>query len=608
MLPMNKRKLQAILTLAMIVGMLCSAKTAEAGPIVIGNGGKIIQCPQEGAERKYELVDFYEARVLRNWKVKMPSASQDPLEVSAQVLSRIEKLNPSRYKRYQSFLAQFMKEAQFLHGQKLVDIPDSNHPSFPANCEVKQLAIQRTGLGANEARYLIDGDIWEQLDLQSKAGLILHEVIYRELISAGTTNSEQVRFFNSALWANQMQGMDQATYIEFVKKALPDADFEGLNFAICRPGYIEGELHQCARREPPNVRYDDEKKFWLVNGFVPPPWAPWAEGEKHFVEILDPTNQKRTSFLTYGPYQKFTNFIAFSPVLSWIPKVGESRLEYAGHSLDLVGNEYIDFSQIRRGTQREKECFELWSCEAIVLDEKKMEGIQQEHNWARLVLSLDHHLFNFHVTAMVIRPGYGVRSCKGLVNLADDGALESCRAYGTLENEEVQANLDNSFLGFDDKGRLRWATAMKNSRVKFKKQWVKASSVSWHSNGEQRYLSNLTAEQALSLRIWDRAVEASNPWVALNAAGEVARISSKVPLKMKVAGKVLVVNNWLLASEVFVPPKVFPPDAARVHLAASIRLKDTEGIEHKYPENSRLVLNSSGVVFECTNPAWGPCF
>ena len=41
------------------------------------------------------------------------------------------------------------------------------------------------------------------LDNNGKAGLILHELIYREAIEGGATESTAVRYFNSMLASNR---------------------------------------------------------------------------------------------------------------------------------------------------------------------------------------------------------------------------------------------------------------------------------------------------------------------------------------------------------------------------------------------------------------------
>jgi hypothetical protein len=52
--------------------------------------------------------------------------------------------------------------------------------------------------------YLIDRDLWERLDNNNKAGLVLHEIIYRESIRGGAVNSRAVRKYNGLILTGEL--------------------------------------------------------------------------------------------------------------------------------------------------------------------------------------------------------------------------------------------------------------------------------------------------------------------------------------------------------------------------------------------------------------------
>ena len=106
-----------------------------------------------------------------------------------------------------------MSNVRFIR-QDLRDISDSEELSLGENCEKKQIAVNRVGLPVHPTRkmYTIDERLWEKLDEEQKAGLILHEIIYSFALKNGAKNSINARYYNSVISSSDFSSLDPFTY------------------------------------------------------------------------------------------------------------------------------------------------------------------------------------------------------------------------------------------------------------------------------------------------------------------------------------------------------------------------------------------------------------
>jgi len=198
--------LNTLISLYLAVGI---NSIVHASGVEVGNGGDATVCrDSEGKIETAELLDYYEARVNFGWNIK-ESGSRD--QILQRFLERIAKINSYHKSKYQERTHQFFSESNFLKNVDLVDIPDSNHTTFPRGCKVEQLVIQKSDLLQGEKRYTINKDIWDHLDNVSQAGTIIHEIIYREKLGS---NSRYVRFFNGKVAANNLKNLSLAALNE----------------------------------------------------------------------------------------------------------------------------------------------------------------------------------------------------------------------------------------------------------------------------------------------------------------------------------------------------------------------------------------------------------
>lgn len=210
-----------------------------------GNGGDAVVC--RDANKKIistELLDYYEGRVLRDMTFDLGAQTlsyQDKLELA---MTRLERISPLRAALYRADIASFISNTKFLSGNTLVPIPDAEPISYPDGCAIEQLAVQKTPEFPGDKLFTIDQDLWDQLSSDSRAGLILHEIIYKEALTYGHENSVYVRYLNSLLASpsgigqiqTQKQVYDLMLLIHFSV-----TDFYGVRFALSgEPGSAEG--------------------------------------------------------------------------------------------------------------------------------------------------------------------------------------------------------------------------------------------------------------------------------------------------------------------------------------------------------------------------------
>jgi hypothetical protein len=170
--------------------LLLSVSALAGGSV--GNDGDGVVCrAQDGTIQSVELLDYYEGRVQRGFDLSLGHPAEDFQIKINRILQNLSKLANIRSKKYAELSNDFFNQAVLIPNVDLVDIPDSQNIIVPKNCKVEQLAIQREPQLPGDKRYTISKDLWDQMDGNQKAGLILHEVIYRDALEWKHENSVQ---------------------------------------------------------------------------------------------------------------------------------------------------------------------------------------------------------------------------------------------------------------------------------------------------------------------------------------------------------------------------------------------------------------------------------
>lgn len=199
-----------------------------------GHGGGVVVCRDQNRQVKsIELLDFHENRILRDIE---PELGENTLSYNAKleiVLARIEKLDPVRARRYRAKVLDFPSKTKFTEGVILPNTNDFGHVPLAEGCEIEQLASQRDIRLPQDKSYLISKELWEHplLSNSSRAGLILHEIVYFDALQLGHQNSMYSRYYVALMSSRRAEFMDKTAYNDLMEKInLVDLDCANPNF------------------------------------------------------------------------------------------------------------------------------------------------------------------------------------------------------------------------------------------------------------------------------------------------------------------------------------------------------------------------------------------
>lgn len=174
----------------------------DAGQETHGGGGFV--CEDEDHKiLSVELFDYAEARVIIDGSPGLKLDLGEPsLAVSDKVqlvLGRLRDIDQVAYERYSKRANVFLSEARFVDGKQIDAVNDQGEQiDIPpkTGCHKTQLAIQFSNPTEIGARYWLDSKLWDASSNDTRAGLILHEIIYTDLIAHKSQTSSKARFFN----------------------------------------------------------------------------------------------------------------------------------------------------------------------------------------------------------------------------------------------------------------------------------------------------------------------------------------------------------------------------------------------------------------------------
>jgi hypothetical protein len=239
----------------------------------------------------------------------------------ARILKRIQTLDPVRYALYTGWWSTFFNETQWLKNANLVDIPDTAGGLIPKNCVLKQLAIQREPL-PKQKRYVIDQSIWNVLDNDSRAGLILHELILRDAI---THNDQTHSRFARYLHFNLADALFDKKNLQAYHQILQVAEFYETSFYEGIIASVEGLTH----------------------------WSPMQVREAHDVQLP----------LSYAAFVYSTGF----PMVSWAQSGDLAIIKSNGNPIRIQNTKVMVYGEIEFWSGNRVKSFNLIFPQTVVL-------------------------------------------------------------------------------------------------------------------------------------------------------------------------------------------------------------------------------------------------
>ena len=244
-----------------------SQKSIQGG--LVGNGGGTVVCRDTKHQIKsIELLDFYEARTLRDMKLDLDRIPGDWKAKAQGVIARIQAKSEFHFQLYQAWLDRFESNRKLLEGVEFSTVPDSGYIGVPKGCQFEQAALQRKPIFSGDARYYLNAELWTAMDETQRAGLVLHEIIYREALAYGQEDSIRSRYLTGLYASQDFADLKQINYW----KVLEQAHFETTDVAA-------GDEFKNAV-----VTTLDTRRLWQLGSDETPPTAMKLEG-RYLVEV-----------------------------------------------------------------------------------------------------------------------------------------------------------------------------------------------------------------------------------------------------------------------------------------------------------------------------------
>jgi hypothetical protein len=164
----------------------------------VANGGDIVICDPTVALPAYHkprMLDTLEAQ-LRKFPIDLGGPTLNREQKIQLVLDRIEKIDRFWGSALKGAYADFWTETLMIQNVFLPDVPDSIPVALPKGCHIEQIAIQTwdSNLFVGEARYTINEGLWNLLDSDNQAVLVIHELALRAYLHLDDA-SRRARFF-----------------------------------------------------------------------------------------------------------------------------------------------------------------------------------------------------------------------------------------------------------------------------------------------------------------------------------------------------------------------------------------------------------------------------
>lgn len=177
------------------------------------NGGDVVSC--SGSSNNYQLLDLYEATALHHLP-PVPAKGTTLGEIFEERMKALEGIDGTRAALYREYMKNFTAEARFVPDSDFTNIPDEGFKAPPVGCALYQIVVQYDIPTPDGIRYMINQDLWNHLNEENRAGLLIHEFMYREGRQPQNNfrTSSGVRYFNALVHSAKMPSLTIQDYIQ----------------------------------------------------------------------------------------------------------------------------------------------------------------------------------------------------------------------------------------------------------------------------------------------------------------------------------------------------------------------------------------------------------
>jgi len=229
-----KRIVMTFFLISIWAGIACAK---GMGGMDSGGGTGFIM--QDGS---VHFLDIYEAQN-RHIVLNLGTPGLSVEDRVNEVFEHIAKVAPARTAIYQDWAKSFYQDIEWIGPDQEIENPsDLGGVIVPANSKIVQLCFQRSGFKADqglEKRFVVKKDLYDKLPADDQVALIVHEIIYREMLafnmnSAPNTRMATIEMLNVAfnwksyveLMANGIFGVNEFLgVIELDARKLKDSQY-----------------------------------------------------------------------------------------------------------------------------------------------------------------------------------------------------------------------------------------------------------------------------------------------------------------------------------------------------------------------------------------------
>jgi len=231
---MNTKKNKTLVPALIVAAILMVCGHAEAkmtihevlpgipldGGGAVGNGGGTVVCRNaDQSIKSVELLDFFEARVVRGITIDISTFPGNWKAKAQTVIDRLGAQSMLRQKIYSLWLNSFESDRKILQGVTFNNVPDAMNIGVPKGCEFEQAALQIIPRFPGDFRYYLNDELWAAMDDNQKAGLVLHEIVYREALAYGQTDSVASRYFVGLISSPAIAAMTIDDFVDSLERA-----------------------------------------------------------------------------------------------------------------------------------------------------------------------------------------------------------------------------------------------------------------------------------------------------------------------------------------------------------------------------------------------------
>lgn len=233
---------------------------------VVRNGGDAVVCYADNTHSKIVSIDLFD-----HWELSHILPPNTHLNLGPEDYSVIDKINIAltQIERFDFQLAQMIRnpalsiaqniEYYLADTEQIIEVDDENPQVVPENnCLMQQFAIQIKNTSPGDRRFLVSRFLYNHplTTNTTRAGLILHEAIYRYAVSKGHTDSQRTRTLNYLFSSTDMKKMSLSDYHNYLSH-------NGIADTGCESTYAApfNEKIYVKKTEPGKEKFLDEHRF-----------------------------------------------------------------------------------------------------------------------------------------------------------------------------------------------------------------------------------------------------------------------------------------------------------------------------------------------------------